>query len=867
MFTIRGGSFLFSGTRAAEADAPAAGSFSALERVRALLSRSLGTAPAEGPHAHISWSPVQRRSLHERWGEAALAELEALGGESDPELFYQSLLGLARSLEGEGKVEAAAEVYAAVVQEADAAGARREGPLRMRAQAGLDAILGRGAFGPRAEFLLRDLARQSSDPAMLFAMGTAGAVFRMTRIMTLSRLVARPQAGFLTQLLGTGRLASLAGFALEAPAFTLAARLGNEALGRSQEWDSRALGRDVASSYLVLGGMKLAGWGSGAAYRRIANPVGGLRERPLQLLFQQGGMLGGILLGHSLEEHFGLRPRRDGATTLTDSLAMLLQFHVAGRLTRRAFGPRFAAWEARMDLQAAALAAPRPAGPRGPFGEGGFGVPRPALETAGLRAPRLPPAEVPNIFMMAGRGRGGRSSGSVVLPAEVLYWLSQVEHENSAVGIAATARLQDMLRNGEGLSPRQYTEVFRQLYRKLDTNIEVETYDLIVDGLNELLTRIPVREPGPRALFREMTRPELAEELIVPGFYASWMKNPSLSRAGRGRIVERVVEILRRKDLENDVPHDQALTLLNEVWNLPQLEPAHFQTLVREAVRFAGRNDGWFNGFEGSLPLARLLLSDGRVPGELQVDLLKTQRAGLRDTDLRSQTRVEILEHLEATAASPRSAEPAREWLRRELPGIRQAFLKENLEELRQYGRRFLNFAELGYLLSRDYVDPDVKALLGQELFRAFRDYPSSSMGYDHLLAVAHEYANNAAVPAEARFHLWSMLLKGARDLAPDRLPPENAGYRLEQWPQVLASTLARMPRPEREALATAWIQRMTQGPVEQRRFAAGILEALLPYLEPNFDLRARLEAAAEGNLLEVRATVNRVLSRWNQVN
>ncbi|MCC7345226.1 MAG: hypothetical protein IT573_09825, partial [Deltaproteobacteria bacterium] len=68
-------------------------------------------------------------------------------------------------------------------------------------------------------------------------------------------------------------------------------------------------------------------------------------------LFQQGGMLGGILLGHSLEEHLGLRRPQDGATTLTDSLAMLLQFNVAGRLTRQAFD----AWEFNLDRQAASL--------------------------------------------------------------------------------------------------------------------------------------------------------------------------------------------------------------------------------------------------------------------------------------------------------------------------------------------------------------------------------------------------------------------------------------------------------------------------------------------------------------------------------
>ncbi|MCC7344684.1 MAG: hypothetical protein IT573_07070, partial [Deltaproteobacteria bacterium] len=124
--------------------------------------------------------------------EAARREWRALEAETDPQLFLEATLNFARRLEAAGRLEAAAELYAAVVQEADAVGALREGPLRIRAQEGLDAILGRGAIGPRAAFLLRNLAQQSSDPAMLFAMGTAGAVFRMTRLATLSRLAAAP---------------------------------------------------------------------------------------------------------------------------------------------------------------------------------------------------------------------------------------------------------------------------------------------------------------------------------------------------------------------------------------------------------------------------------------------------------------------------------------------------------------------------------------------------------------------------------------------------------------------------------------------------------------------------------------------------
>ncbi len=401
-------------------------------------------------------SPRGEREWRLPEGDRTLrAELRALERETDPGLFYEGLLGLARRQEAAGRVDAAAELYAAVVQEADAVGAvpsltedKRGRPLRIRAQEGLDAILGRGAFGPRAEFLLRNLARQSSDPAMLFAMGTAGAVFRMTRLATLSRLAGASQPGFLTQVLGAGRLASVAGFALEAPAFTLAARLGGEALGRSQDWNSSALGRDIASSYLVLGGLKLAGWASGAAYRTVgagprARPAAAWGSRgglPLQGLFQQAGMLGGILLGHSLEEQLGLRPHHDGATTLVDSLATLLQFNVAGRLTRQAFGNRFAAWERGLDLQSEALAR----APRGPGRDLGLGtLPVLAMAAAGrtsARSGRDREVLLPNIVLMSSQEGNGDSSPP---PSGPRLQVSPASHESGPVPRPAGSRAED----------------------------------------------------------------------------------------------------------------------------------------------------------------------------------------------------------------------------------------------------------------------------------------------------------------------------------------------------------------------------------------------------------------------------------------
>ncbi|MCE9625404.1 MAG: hypothetical protein K8R69_08145 [Deltaproteobacteria bacterium] len=334
-------------------------------------------------------------------------EWEVLTRERDPQLLAEGLLGFAQREEQLGRLDLAAEVYSlAAENEADST-------VRNRARTRLDAILGRGSVGPRAEFLLRQFAGQASEPSALLAMGVAGPVFRLTRLAALSRLAAAPTANFLTRGFGARALASLAGFALEAPTFTLVGRLGSQALGRPQDWSGSALSRDLASSYLVLGAMKFAGWASGAAYQRFG--AGGVHEGSLRTLTQQGGMFTGILLGHALESRAGLRTPQAGETLLTDSLAMLLQFHVAGRLSSQALGPRVQAWEHSLELRSERLRAPLPHNSPGNFPT----TLRPALALAGGREvsrPGVSEPVKPEILMMTqdgeGNGKEGTGSGS-----------------------------------------------------------------------------------------------------------------------------------------------------------------------------------------------------------------------------------------------------------------------------------------------------------------------------------------------------------------------------------------------------------------------------------------------------------------------
>jgi len=54
--------------------------------------------------------------------------------------------------------------------------------VREEARERLGVLEGQGAFGQRAEHLLRGFARDASDPAMLLAMGIGGGVYNWKRL-------------------------------------------------------------------------------------------------------------------------------------------------------------------------------------------------------------------------------------------------------------------------------------------------------------------------------------------------------------------------------------------------------------------------------------------------------------------------------------------------------------------------------------------------------------------------------------------------------------------------------------------------------------------------------------------------------------
>ncbi len=373
--TINGAAFRIRSLRSQE---ELRGALSSATAVASLLGISPG---ALSRLDHLN--PLQRQRLHQQIGPH-LEEFLSLASETDPRMFASGMLNLGMRLEHGDHLEMASAIYSFLATAQPSIPSTDLHQTRESAQARLDAMTGVGSSGLRAEFLTRRLAREAMEPTTLFGMGVASAAFRITRLAALSRIAASPAAGFWSRGFGARATASLLGFGVEGAVFPMATRLGNVALGRPLDWSGGQIGREVAGSYLVLGALKLCGWGAAAGFNRVNgwnSAVGARHAVPLRGLFGQAGMLGGIFLGHQAETALGLRPQLDGATTWVDSLAMLFQFNVAGNLTRHAFGERFHRWERELELSTATLGTPLDSAPRRSQGEI-----HPSLQWAGALA-------------------------------------------------------------------------------------------------------------------------------------------------------------------------------------------------------------------------------------------------------------------------------------------------------------------------------------------------------------------------------------------------------------------------------------------------------------------------------------------------
>lgn len=366
----------------------------------------------DGPFSvapHLSQSPSALETLiaalpaQDPAGLARRAELESLLRESDPEMRAEGLLAVAAREEMRGEVAVASEIYATI------SASPGPQPCRRRAAERLAVLQGNGPVGARVEMLGRHFARQAADPAMLGAMFLGSAVFQAARIATLSRLAASPTASLFTRGLGARGLAWGTGFALEIPVFAFGARGLQELLGRELDWSAQALRRDLLSAGITLFFLKGSGAGATALTRRLTAPgvAASAVTRFSTAALPQAAAFTGILGAHALEARLGLRPATDAGNSVVESLATLLQFHVAGRLLRGWGGGA----EHRLEALNRRLEASNPTRTSGLHAAHPL-LPRPALAGA---APE--PARASILMMSSEEGRPSDLIAGIHVPA------------------------------------------------------------------------------------------------------------------------------------------------------------------------------------------------------------------------------------------------------------------------------------------------------------------------------------------------------------------------------------------------------------------------------------------------------------------
>lgn len=262
-------------------------------------------------------------SLLTRWSDS----LRHLGRENDPEIFETGLLQFAIRCQKDGHEAQAALVFQYLSAPETGDKTRRAAVQELRA------LNGQGSSGRRAEVLLRHFASEATDAKNVVPMLAGSVVGQMAKSWAFSRFALAPQAGLLTRGTGAKLLSGAFGMAMEVPAFALSERLLAPKGGASRSWEA-----DLAGSALSLGVFKLSSY------------LGG--KLPLSFLAAPLSSFAGLMAAHQVEMRFGLKPKTDDATAVTDALVSLAGMSVGAHLGQRVLGPGWGHFQAELALRA-----------------------------------------------------------------------------------------------------------------------------------------------------------------------------------------------------------------------------------------------------------------------------------------------------------------------------------------------------------------------------------------------------------------------------------------------------------------------------------------------------------------------------------
>lgn len=308
--------------------------------------------------AYAGLAPQQQQALSRAVGGRHLEEIFSLAHERNETVFAAGLQQLAQDQMEVENFSQAGSYFQSILQ--GPAASDRILALQARARESLDILNGGGPAGARLAFLGRQLINQTTRTDMLVGMAVALPVFQTVRLGALGRFLNPATISSGTRLLAAETAAATLAFGAEVGAFTFSVRGVNEALGKPQDWSEAAVEGDLFRNGLGLFSLRVSGALGGAAMRRIqgANPNPSAWMRFSEIAIPQASMLTGILGANALEVGLRLRPASSFGNTLMDSLAMLLQFNIAGRITHGFYPESFHQQLQEMDIRLQTLRRP-----------------------------------------------------------------------------------------------------------------------------------------------------------------------------------------------------------------------------------------------------------------------------------------------------------------------------------------------------------------------------------------------------------------------------------------------------------------------------------------------------------------------------
>lgn len=266
---------------------------------------------------------------------------ENLAQETHPGLFAEDLMGLLRHQEREGDGALARQAYQWISQKDEIPGVYRQ-----QAEARLALLEGRAPWPQQVEQFSQNFIHEVTRPELIVGMGVGSLGYGMGRVLGASGARA----------LGLGsrlRLASggVMGLGLEVTAFTTASLGISQALHPEQVNFQRDFSHHWNSALMMLGILRGVHWAAGAFLGPL--PVNAsLGRRIFHGGAQHGATYVGLLGSAYGHQALGWAPPESLDQVAASTLAQLLIFHAAGRLSRELWHPHVGPLERSLHQEA-----------------------------------------------------------------------------------------------------------------------------------------------------------------------------------------------------------------------------------------------------------------------------------------------------------------------------------------------------------------------------------------------------------------------------------------------------------------------------------------------------------------------------------